>query len=149
MEIIGSKELIIMGISTTTTNDHGQSSKDLGNLWASFTEQALHEQLKTTENSVFCVYSDYENKDPKNIGRYRATIGYAVPLDISLPKGLSKVSIPTGNYREFTAESKSHEAILAVWQKIWSLDTKELPRRFSADVEVYGENGAKVFIGLI
>ena len=45
MELIGSKELVIMGISTITTNDNGQSSRDLGNLWASFIEQALHKQL--------------------------------------------------------------------------------------------------------
>lgn len=145
-ESIGKKELVIAGVSIVTTNENGQSMKDIGVLWEKFTKDLIRRKFTQVENEcIFSVYSDYENKD---LAKYRVTIGYALAQGAKAPEGLKTVLIPKGLYKSYQAKSRDPRDIVDVWQKIWSSDPNQLQRNYVADFEVYNNDSVNIFLGL-
>ncbi len=145
-EAIGKKEIFIAGISAVTTNENGQSMKDIGLLWDRFSKNPIRNQFTQVENEcIYSVYSDYENKD---LAKYRVTIGYALAQGAKAPENLKTVVIPKGVFKSYQAKSRNPSDLVDVWQKIWSSDPGQLPRNFIADFEVYNDDTVTVFLGL-
>lgn len=141
---IGKKPLRIAGLSIITSNE--VASQELGKLWQDFFAQNIKDKLQhTTLPYIFAVYSNYENGVQ---GKYRTTVGYAVDPAVSLPEGLTEVSLPRGNYKMFPAKSSGVEDIVNTWKTIWAQNLTELPRNFIADCEVYDDKYAAIYIGV-
>ena len=76
----------IMGIQIHTTNQDGQSAKDIGELWGRFYAENIISQIQhPTGNEVHVIYTNYES-DYR--GKYTAIIGLKVKTTENVPEGL-------------------------------------------------------------
>jgi predicted transcriptional regulator YdeE len=125
----------IIGISIRTTNENGQSAKDIPLLW----QKLMNENILTNipnkiDNTIYSVYTDYEKDFTKP---YTTLLGCKVnSLDI-IPEGMVGYSFDGGVYKKFIAKGDlSKGVVINEWNKIWTMD---LNRAYIADFEIYGE----------
>ncbi|MBA2612501.1 MAG: effector binding domain-containing protein [Bacteroidetes bacterium] len=151
MEKIKINPLKLIGISVRTTNENGQSAKDIPFLWNKFFEENIPSQIHNKIGTdIYCMYTDYvkEHTQP-----YTAIIGLPVTDLDSIPKGLIGKVIDGGDYTSFSAKGKISEGIVFnEWLKIWA---SPIDRKYTSDFEVYdlqslsSENAeVKIFIAL-
>jgi predicted transcriptional regulator YdeE len=135
MEKLESGPLHIVGISIRTTNEHGQSLKDISALWDRFLSGRLLEQIPNrTDNSVWCVYTDYEKDHTRP---YTTILGCQTTSRDKIPEGFSGWTFNKGTYSKHTAKGNILQGmVFEAWTKIWNSD---LPRAFTADFEIYGD----------
>jgi predicted transcriptional regulator YdeE len=73
IEIVEQSEFCLAGISVRTTNQNGQSQKDIGDLWSRIMKDNLLKKIKDkASEDTYCVYTDYETD---YTGFYIALIG--------------------------------------------------------------------------
>jgi predicted DNA-binding transcriptional regulator YafY/predicted transcriptional regulator YdeE len=128
----------IVGIAVRTTNEQGQATRDIPALWGRFFAENIAATIPNTlDQSVFCVYTDYEGDHTKP---YTTVLGLKVSnLDI-VPAGMKGVICGGGKHQKFTAKGSLNQGVVfGEWTKIWN---SNLPRTFTADFEVYGEKAA-------
>jgi predicted transcriptional regulator YdeE len=125
----------VIGISVRTTNENGQSGKDIGELWNKFMMEKVLEQIPNKiESSVYCIYTDYESDFTKP---YTTIIGCKVKDLSTIPDGMIGRTIKSGNYSKHLAKGNNlQEIVVHTWMNIWNSDLKRL---YTADFEVYGE----------
>jgi predicted transcriptional regulator YdeE len=129
-------EIRLMGISlkSKTTNLNGQSAVDCGNLWQAFEQgnylNLVHARLS---DSIYAVYYGYEGDYMQPFSYF---IGCAVKNDAKSIPGFEILTIPSGNYRKFTAKGVLPDCISFTWKKIWESDVQ---RAYRTDFEVYDE----------
>ena len=134
----------IVGLSLVTTNEEAFNQQSIATLWQKFLSTPIKDQLpQVSSPSIFAVYSDYENE---HHGKYKITLGFAVPENVSIPQGLSSVIIPAGNYQTFQSKSQDPTDIVATWKRIWEADPTALKRLYATDYEEYGENEMAIHI---
>jgi len=125
----------VIGISVRTTNENGQSGKDIPALWSQFMTEEIQSKIpnKVSED-LFCIYTDYEKDHTKP---YTTILGCKVEsLDV-VPENMIGKTIESANYKELIAKGNLSEGIVFnKWLEIWNSD---LDRIFTADFEVYGE----------
>ena len=130
----------MIGISTKTTNQDGQSAKDLGELWGRFYEENIISKISNKiSEEVYSLYTDYESDYE---GKYTAMIGLKVVTLDNIPEGLIGRKLNGGNYIKIMAKGKMPEAIMNAWQEIWDRDD-ELKRQYTTDFEVYTDKSQK------
>ena len=125
----------IIGIAVRTTNQNGQSGKDIGELWGRFFAENILERIPNKLSStIYGVYTDYEGDYMKP---YTAIVGCKVANLDRVPEGMVGKTIPRGKFVQFTAKGNLKEGVVfSEWLKIWGMP---LDRKYSADFEVYGE----------
>lgn len=125
----------VIGISVRTTNENGQSGKDIPALWSQFMSEEIQSKIpnKVSED-LFCIYTDYEKDHTKP---YTTILGCKVEnLDV-VPENMIGKTIESADYEELIAKGNLSEGIVYnKWLEIWNSD---LDRSFTADFEVYGE----------
>jgi predicted transcriptional regulator YdeE len=125
----------LIGISVRTTNENGQSGRDIPALWSQFMSEEIQSKIpnKVSED-LFCIYTDYEKDHTKP---YTTILGCKVEsLDV-VPENMIGKTIESANYKELIAKGNLSEGIVFNrWLEIWNSD---LDRSFTADFEVYGE----------
>jgi predicted transcriptional regulator YdeE len=127
-------QFYIIGISVRTSNQNGQSQKDIGELWADFMNGKVADKIPNkVSNDIYCVYTDYEN-DYK--GAYTTILGCKVKSLDSIPGGLMGKSISAEKYHVFTSTGKLPDCIVETWEEIWKSATD---RKYIADFDVYGD----------
>ena len=138
----------IMGIQVHTTNQDGQSAKDMGELWGRFYAENIISQIQyPAGNEVYVIYTNYES-DYR--GKYTAIIGLKVKTTKNVPEGLVGKEVKSGSYTKIKVRGLMPDAIMHTWKKIWDAD-KELQRKYTADFEVYGpefQNGSESEIAI-
>ncbi len=128
----------IIGISVVTTNENGQSIKDMGEIWGKFFE--VSEQIPNKKSDdIYSIYTDYETD---YTGKYTAILGYEVNSLSEIPNGFIGREIGGGKYKKFLAKGEMPNAVVQIWKEIWEKDS-ELKRRYTSDFEVHGENAQK------
>lgn len=125
----------IIGISIRTTNENGQSTKDIGELWKKFvTEGILGKIPNKIDNTVYSIYTDYQSDHNEP---YTTILGCKVQNIETLPDGMIAKTFSGGNYAKFVVNGDiTKGAVFVEWLKIWEMD---LNRTYTADFEVYGE----------
>ena len=144
------EEITLIGLSlqTKTTNAHGQSKIDCGNLWQEFEKGNYADKIPGKLNDeIFAVYHQYEGDHTKPFSYF---IGGKVKSGTDVPKGLNGLIIPNGEYQHIIARGKMPDCVAHAWKDIWSSD---IPRAYQADFEIYDErskdwNNAEVDIFL-
>jgi predicted transcriptional regulator YdeE len=128
----------IIGIAVRTTNENGQSSKDIPVLWEQFMTNGLLQKIPNRiSDDVYCMYTDYEKDHTKP---YTTIIGCKVTSLDNLPDGMIGKHIGDSKYSKQVAKGNILEGLVYnAWLKIWGL---ELPRIFTADFEIYGAKAA-------
>jgi len=125
----------VIGISVRTTNENGQSGKDIPALWSQFMSEEIQSKIpnKVSED-LFCIYTDYEKDHTKP---YTTILGCKVENLNVVPENMIGKTIESANYEELIAKGNLSEGIVFnKWLEIWNSD---LDRSFTADFEVYGE----------
>jgi predicted transcriptional regulator YdeE len=125
----------VIGIAVRTTNENGQSAKDIGNLWARFMTENISDKIPNkADNVLYCIYTDYEKDFTKP---YTAIIGCKVENLDEIPEGLTGKSISGAEYAKFIARGNDMQKMVGeAWYTIWNTD---LTRKYTADFEVYSE----------
>ncbi len=129
----------VAGVTVRTTNQNGQSAKDIGELWTRFMTENLVTKINDKVSAdIYCFYTDYESD---HTGYYTTLLGCKVNSLAHLGDGLSGISIPAGKYQVYSLGGKFPENIHAAWQEIWAGDAD---RVYTADFDLYSA-GAKSF----
>ena len=124
----------VIGISIRTTNEDGQSGKDIPALWNKFMTEEIQGKIpnKVSED-LFCIYTDYEKDHTKP---YTTILGCKVESLDNIPEDMVGKTIESADYEELIAKGNLSDGIVYnKWLEIWNSD---LNRSFTADFEIYG-----------
>lgn len=135
MDTIKIDSFHVIGISIRTTNENGQSAKDIPILWQKFMSEGILDQIPNKiNNSVYCIYTDYEKDHTKP---YTTILGCKVENLNVVPDQMITKTIEGTSYQKFIAKGDLMQgAVYNEWVKIWN---SEMERTFTADFEVYDE----------
>jgi len=129
------QKFYIVGISVRTTNQNGQSAKDIEALWGKFWGEEIQKQIPNRlSDDIYAVYTNYETDFN---GPYTTIIGLPVSSLKDIPKGFVGITIETAQYQKFISKGKMPAAVFNTWLKIWS--NKNLKRAYKADFTVHGK----------
>lgn len=126
-EIINLKEKVIVGVSTTTSNQDPKMGEKIGNLWVTLYQEGISAKINNRVNEyAIGLYSDYTEN------------GYVVTAGCEVAKAenddlITKI-IPAGRYAKFSVHGHMEKAVAQAWGEIWSID---LDRSFTGDFEEY------------
>ncbi|CAA9194544.1 hypothetical protein FLA105534_00203 [Flavobacterium bizetiae] len=124
----------VIGISIRTTNEDGQSGKDIPALWNKFMTEEIQGKIPNkVSGDIFCIYTDYEKDHTKP---YTTILGCKVESLDNIPEDMVGKTIESADYEELIAKGNLSEGIVYnKWLEIWNSD---LNRSFTADFEIYG-----------
>ncbi len=126
-EIVSLNEKMIVGVSTTTSNEDPKMGEKIGKLWMDLYQGGVYAKIKNKVNEyAIGLYSDYTEKD------YIVTVGNEVSK--SENSSLTTKIIPAGKYAKFSLHGHMQKAVAEAWGKIWQMD---LDRSFTGDFEEY------------
>lgn len=127
------KGFFLEGISVRTTNQNGQSAKDIGELWGRFMQgNVLLQIVDRLTDEIYCVYTDYETD---HTGFYIAVLGCKVSSLDNIPEGLISLTVPHADYVKYIAKGPLPNCVAEAWQLIWN---SNLQRTYIADFDVWG-----------
>jgi predicted transcriptional regulator YdeE len=128
------EQFYVIGIAVRTTNQNGQSQKDIGELWQRFFNDKISDRIpEKVNNDIYCIYTDYESDAN---GTYTTFLGCKVGTLGNIPKGLVSKTIPKAKYQVYKSTGKLPDIVLSTWMHIWNIDIK---RKYLADFDVYGQ----------
>jgi len=129
------KPFKIIGISVRTTNENGQSAKDIGALWNTFIAEGILDKIPNKiDNTIYSIYTDYESDYTKP---YTTILGCKVSSIEEIPTGMIAQTFDGGNYTKYVSKGDLTKGVVyQEWLKIWNSD---LNRAYTTDFEVYGE----------
>lgn len=125
----------IIGISIRTTNENGQASKEIAELWSRFMSENIQEKIPNkVDNEIYSLYTDYESDHTKP---YTAILGCKVKNLDNIPNGMVGKSFDGGNYVKTTTKGDLMQGLIVNhWSKIFDMD---LDRTYDTDFEIFGE----------
>lgn len=125
----------IIGIAMRTSNENGQSAKDIETIWTRFWNENIGEKItEKISDDIYAVYKDYETD---YTGAYTVIIGFRVPSLQNIPAGLVGLKIETGLYKKFVSRGKMPDAVYKTWLDIWA--NKALHRAYKTDFTIHGK----------
>ncbi|MDJ1482546.1 effector binding domain-containing protein [Cytophagaceae bacterium YF14B1] len=129
------QKFYVIGISIRTTNQNGQSAKDIETVWGKFWGEQIQNQIPNKVNDdIYAVYTDYETDFT---GPYSVIIGSSVSSLENIPEGFTGITIEKEAYQKFVSKGKMPEAIVNTWIEIWQ--NTNLNRAYKADFTVHGK----------
>ena len=129
------QKFYVIGISTRTTNENGQSAKDIEKLWGKFWGEEIQKQIPNKVNEdIYAVYTDYESDFN---GEYTTIVGLQVNSLKNIPKGFVGITIEKAEYQKFVSKGKMPDAVFNTWLEIWQ--NKTLNRSYKFDFTIHGK----------
>ena len=133
----GGITLIGIALPDKTTNENQQSVTDISAFWQTFMKENIASKIPgRVGEDIYAVYYDYVSDHTKP---YNYFIGVPVGNDTTVPAGMIKLDIPSGNYQHFLSKGKMPDCMIDTWAQIWNSD---VIRSYTADYEVYGPRSA-------
>ena len=135
MQTVKIKPFNIIGISIRTTNENGQASQEIAELWQKFMSETIVSKIPNKMgNDVYSLYTEYESDHTKP---YTTILGCKVGNLDNIPDGMVGSSFKGGNYIKTSAKGDLMQGLIVNhWSKIFEMG---LDRIYSADFEVFGE----------
>lgn len=135
MQTVKIEPFKIIGISIRTTNENGQASQEIAELWQRFmSENVISKIPNKIDNAVYSLYTEYESDHTKP---YTTILGCKVENLDNLPNGMVGKSFDGGTYSKTTAKGDLMQGLVVhQWSKIFEM---ELDRTYDADFEIFGE----------
>lgn len=97
-------------------------------------------------NSVYAIYTEFENEGKNNDGQYTFLIGMEIDAEADSPKGLHSIETPSSRYHVFEVEAGKPEKVFDTWMEIWSKN--DLNNSYKCDFEEYRASGEiAIYIG--
>jgi predicted transcriptional regulator YdeE len=137
--------LCVVGIAVRTRNAHGQSHKDLGELWTRFYREKIADRISDRDGEdLLCVYTDYEDQAH---GWYTTILGYQVP-EPSPNLGLDLVAktIAASKYHLYVSTGTLPDCVQQTWLRIWQ---EANSRSYVADFDRYGPGAFSADLGRV
>jgi predicted transcriptional regulator YdeE len=126
----------LIGLAVRTTNQGGQSQKDIAELYGSFFSNQFADKIPgKISTDLICAYTDYESDMN---GPYTVLLGFKVSDNVKAPEGLTLINVPAKHYQVFTSTDARPETVVQTWMKIWQSD---LPRAYQTDFDIYLQDG--------
>lgn len=139
-EIIELEEKIVEGISIKTSNQNGQSMKDIGMLWKKFFTEGVYNKIENKINDkTIGLYTDYEKDYTKP---YNFMAGVQVKQKSNNIENRVNKIIPKGKYAKFIITGDVQKSVGEAWEKIWNMNLK---RKYTCDFEEY-QNNTEIYI---
>ena len=114
-EIVNLEEKIIVGVSTTTSNNDPKMGEKIGKLWMDLYQGGVNAKIKNKVNEyAIGLYSDYTETG------YTVTAGNEVSK--SENSTLTTKIIPAGKYAKFSVHGHMEKAVAESWGEIWQMD---------------------------
>lgn len=136
-------EMIIEGVSCTTSNTAPDMQAKIGGLWQKLYGENIPDKLTNKTNPF--VYGVYSNYSSDFTGEYTFTAGCPVTCAQDM-EGISSVVIPSGKYAKFIVHGDMVKDVAAFWCRLWVMN---LNRAYTADFEEYvGEHDFNIYISL-
>lgn len=135
MQTVKIEPFKIIGISIRTTNENGQASQEIAELWQRFmSENVISKIPNKIDNAVYSLYTEYESDHTKP---YTTILGCKVENLDNVPNGMVGKSFDGGTYSKTTAKGDLMQGLVVnQWSKIFEM---ELDRTYDADFEIFGE----------
>jgi len=135
MQTVKIEPFKIIGISIRTTNENGQASQEIAELWQRFmSENVISKIPNKIDNAVYSLYTEYESDHTKP---YTTILGCKVENLDNVPNGMVGKSFDGGTYSKTTAKGDLTQGLVVnQWSKIFEM---ELDRTYDADFEIFGE----------
>lgn len=135
MQIVKIEPFKIIGISLRTTNENGQASKEIAELWGRFmSDNILSKIPNKVDNEIYSLYTDYESDHTKP---YTAILCCKVENLDNVPNGMVGKSFEGGNYIKTSVKGDLMQGLVVnQWSKIFEM---ELDRTYDADFEIFDE----------
>lgn len=135
MQTVKIEPFNIVGISIRTTNENGQASEEIAELWGKFMSESILTKIPNkVDNEIYSLYTDYEGDHTKP---YTAILGCKVENLNNIPSGMVGKSFSGGTYTKTTAKGDLMQGlVVSQWSKIFEM---ELDRTYNADFEIFGE----------
>jgi len=136
MQKVHVEQFDVIGIATTTTNQEGKSTQDIGQLWGRFMSEGIKEKIPNkVSNDVFSIYTNYQGDHTKP---YDTILGCKVNSLDEIPEGMIGQSFNGGEYGKLVAKGDLTKGVVfGTWNEIYDMN---LNREFTADFERYDEN---------
>lgn len=126
----------LIGLAVRTTNQGGQSQKDISDLYGRFFSNQFADKIPGKISAdLICAYTQYESDMN---GPYTVMLGFKVSDNVKAPEGLDMIIIPAMNYQVFTSSDAKPETVVQTWMKIWQ---SEIPRAYQTDFDIYLQDG--------
>ena len=126
----------LIGLTVRTTNQGGQSQKDISDLYGRFFSNQFADKIPGKISAdLICAYTQYESDMN---GPYTVMLGFKVSDNVKAPEGLDMIIIPAMNYKVFTSSDAKPETVVQTWMKIWQ---SEIPRAYQTDFDIYLQDG--------
>ncbi len=124
----------LIGISTITTNENNQATKDLKGLWNYFYSEDLSVVIPNIlDEKIFVAYTDY---DKPAEGYFKVTIGYKTKNLDYVYDGLTGIHVPSTQFAVFQPTGDPSKSLPATWTKILASDIQTAQ---TVDIEVYSD----------
>mgnify|MGYP003635659516 CR=1 FL=1 len=135
MQTVKIEPFNIIGISIRTTNENGQASKEIAELWGKFMSDSILEKIPNkVDNEIYSLYTNYESDHTKP---YTAILGCKVENLDNIPIGMVGKSFSGGTYTKTTTKGDLMQGMVVnQWSKIFEM---ELDRNYDTDFEIFGK----------
>lgn len=130
--ILNKTKLIGLALENKTSNLHGQSGFDCGNLWQKFEKGDYASKIPgRISEEIVAVYHQYEGDYTHPFSYF---IGCKVKADTEVPEGMTALTLPEAKYQKFVAKGTMPACIAKVWKEIWN---SGIQRAYTVDFEIY------------
>jgi|TARA_R110002096_G_scaffold150589_1_gene312647 predicted transcriptional regulator YdeE len=135
MQTVKIEPFKIIGLSIRTTNENGQATKDIADLWGKFmAENTLAMIPNKITQDIYSLYTDYEDDHTKP---YTTILGCKVSSLDKIPEGMVGRSFDGGSYVKTSTKGDLMQGLIVKhWSKIFEMN---LNRTYIADFEIYGK----------
>lgn len=135
------KPFSILGIAVRTTNENGQSAKDIPALWDRFFAEGILAKIPAkVDDTIYCLYTEYEADYTKP---YTTILGCRVENLETIPPGMAGKTIEGGTFEKITVSGNLQAGVVyEAWLTIWNTP---LERAYTTDFEVYGGKAKNTF----
>ncbi len=100
----------VIGIKVKTSNENGQSAKDIGDLWTKFMSEIVAEKIPNkSDSSILSIYTNYQGDSTK---LYDTILGCKVKSLDDIPEGMVGQEFAGGNYTHFVSKGSLNEGVV-------------------------------------
>jgi predicted transcriptional regulator YdeE len=149
---VATNSFLVVGLRTRTTNriEAVPETAKISALWGRFYADQVSDQIPdrlSDSPEVVAVYFDYESD---HRGQYSLIVGHKVSSLDHTPKEMGGVLVRAGRYLRFPVDGPIPAALIETWQSIWKFFelSHEYERAYTTDYEVYGSDGAEIYIAV-
>lgn len=135
----------IAGIAILTNN--AEAASTIPALWEKFYGESTAGKIPgAVSDSVYAIYTNFENEGKNNEGQYTFLIGMEIEAEGDMPTGMNTIEIPSSRYHIFDVEAGKPEKVIDTWMDIWS--NNNLNNSYKCDFEEYKASGKiAIYIG--